>query len=743
MSPVAGQKRKRSPLRYLHGYPDRIIVSESVADKLEDIVRDGESEGGIYYWVPINRSLKLLEALDEIGIDRPSWADKQTIRDAEWRQVLLKEPDPPRGFMWVFATSVIIQHPFALSLHQWLTEDLKGPVYWSEYLNAWIITKPTESDLDLLINEIADEYEMTLSPGTLDMGVGRSGWEEILSTKVEAAEDLGLKLPESFPSGRKLEKWQKSGVLALAGMGGGLLADQVGLGKGSEFICAARSLHEAGLSAFPVVLVCNATMKEELAEESLKWLYNPVIVVLEGKTGEPIDPDVDVIVVNVDIVSDWLDDIIDVGPKGLIVDEGHTMKNEDAKRTKAVQALADHIRENVDRGGYVCIATGTPFLNRPIELWSLLGILGVRDIFTDHALKALAEEGQTTVTLRTKRGKQETKIWARRAFEMRWCDGHYDQYKAWHNEGFSHTRELNTLLLQHVMVRRKKSDVFSPLPPLYEYPHMVDELDEEAYQEYLDQERHFREWAVEEARQMAEEEGMSEQAAIRSVLRKLQSGGEGIMRMTAMRQSIAKAKLPWTVDFVHKFMEGDPQILGEQVEGRTKMILFAFHREIQQALYRHPEFRRYAPASIFSKAEQGLQSIQAEKRRFQEDPACRLIVCSLGAAREGHTLTAAKDIALVELPFVPAWCIQTAGRCWARMSELYPPHEAHLHYIVARNTVDDVNMSRLHIKRSGFDAIIDGEDVEDLSDFDLGDRGSVQTLVDALYTGKRRLRISG
>ena len=58
-------------------------------------------------------------------------------------------------------------------------------------------------------------------------------------------------------------------------------------------------------------------------------------------------------------------------------------------------------------------------------------------------------------------------------------------------------------------------------------------------------------------------------------------------------------------------------------------------------------------------------------------------------AREGLTLTAAKDVLVAEIPFMPDWVIQMAGRCWARLSRDYAPHEAHVHYAVAGYTIDE------------------------------------------------------
>lgn len=57
-------------------------------------------------------------------------------------------------------------------------------------------------------------------------------------------------------------------------------------------------------------------------------------------------------------------------PQGLICDESSSLKNPSAKRTEAVQCLADLIREKYAMDGYVIEMTGTPTAKDPLEAWS-------------------------------------------------------------------------------------------------------------------------------------------------------------------------------------------------------------------------------------------------------------------------------------------------------------------------------------------------------------------------------------
>ena len=110
------------------------------------------------------------------------------------------------------------------------------------------------------------------------------------------------------------------------------------------------------------------------------------------------------------------------------------------------------------------------------------------------------------------------------------------------------------------------------------------------------------------------------------------------------------------------------------------------------------------------------------------------------AAREGHTLTAASDVLLGELPFTPSWVVQMAGRCWARLSEQFEPHGATLHYGIVDVPEDARSLKRIMVKKSVFSKVIDGEgteaDVEELK------QERLTTLLDVIQLGDLDLSVA-
>ena len=153
---------------------------------------------------------------------------------------------------------------------------------------------------------------------------------------------------------------------------------------------------------------------------------------LPGKTVHIVDNKVgvknaDVVVINYDILDKQKDALSKVGFQSLVFDESHYAKNKDTKRTKALKSLAS----SIPASGMVLALTGTPVLNRPIELVSQLEIIG-----------RIEEFGGS---------------WN---FRKRYCAAKHNGY-GWDFTGTSNADELNDLLRRVCYVRRNKADAVS------------------------------------------------------------------------------------------------------------------------------------------------------------------------------------------------------------------------------------------------------------------------------------------
>lgn len=185
--------------------------------------------------------------------------------------------------------------------------------------------------------------------------------DAIERSRAQDAEPLG----DDVRLGGTLRPFQVAGVRYLLAQRQAFLADEQGLGKTVQ---ALATLEADG--AYPAVVVCPASLKLVWEREAGIWVGHRSLQVLEGRSGA-IRP-ADITIVNYDIVEAHAQSLGRLGPRALVLDESHYVKNPRAKRTKAVRRLADAL----PRTGLRLALSGTPVLNHPDELISQLRVLG-------------------------------------------------------------------------------------------------------------------------------------------------------------------------------------------------------------------------------------------------------------------------------------------------------------------------------------------------------------------------------
>jgi SNF2 family DNA or RNA helicase len=261
-------------------------------------------------------------------------------------------------------------------------------------------------------------------------------------------------------------------------------------------------------------------------------------------------------------------------------------------------------------------------------------------------------------------GKLDDLFGSTSAFRVRFCNltlRRIGKRRVWDDSGRSNLPELNQRLAP-IMLRRLKRDVLKDLPDKT-YARVVVELsNRDEYQQYED--------AIADA-----------------------DPGQRAAMTAKMRGIMAQGKIEPAIEWVESFMDSTD---GE------KLIVFAYHRSVQQALVAaFPDCAR-----IFASADmQKLKlDVEAEKQRFQEDPNCRLIICSMMAAGFGHTLTAASNLLNVELDYTPGVMQQCEDRLH-RPGQQYP---CTIWTLVAEDSVDDRLTELLVEKRQVTGVVLDG-----------------------------------
>jgi SWI/SNF-related matrix-associated actin-dependent regulator 1 of chromatin subfamily A len=194
--------------------------------------------------------------------------------------------------------------------------------------------------------------------------------------------------------------------------------------------------------------------------------------------------------------------------------------------------------------------------------------------------------------------------------------------KFWNYDGISNAGELSARLVP-VMIRRMKAEVMKELPPKRSITVPIE----------------------------ADVEGLTLPPADLEKLKKavaLQDAGMAFAAMSTMRRLCGLAKVGACIEWAKDALE----------TGTQKVVLFAHHADVQRRL--NDGLGEYSPVWISG----GMSPDQkgAAVDAFQKDPARRVIVCSLGAAREAITLTAANVLAFVERDYVPGAEDQASDR---------------------------------------------------------------------------------
>lgn len=185
-------------------------------------------------------------------------------------------------------------------------------------------------------------------------------------------------LLETF--GTDLYPYQCAGVEWLTQRDRALLADEMGLGKTAQALVALPP-------NVPVLVVAPASVKLNWVKEASRWRPDFRSEIINGKKAFRFPEPGEIVVVTYDS----LPKAEKVSGKGyllpsetgspasfthLIFDEIHKAKNSKSLRAKAARAL---VKAAIYSGGKAWALTGTPLVNKPNELWTILSVIGLAE----------------------------------------------------------------------------------------------------------------------------------------------------------------------------------------------------------------------------------------------------------------------------------------------------------------------------------------------------------------------------
>lgn len=397
-----------------------------------------------------------------------------------------------------------------------------------------------------------------------------------------------------LPPGHELLPFQEADVKRMATMPAVLLASDMGSGKTVQIAALANAVRaERVLIVAPARLLMN--WQAELAE----WLLNPApAMIVTAKNASEIPHHIGPIIVGYEMAvrPNVLPHLRAVHWDLAAFDEAQAFGNHESQRTIGLIGRANPIKATRR-----VLASGTPFRNRPIELWPLLRYL-------------------------------EPKRWhSRHEYGLRYCAGHIDQDGHWNYQGASNLDELNRALRYGVMIRRTKEDVLAGLPPKTDRLIIIEPDDQQ--RELIKREQDLQKIGRVDINEIALQMGAVELGDDENLAR--------------VRADLAMTKFGAIARHVESIAQG-----GE------KCVLFVHHRALVDAL-----MERWDGSAVKIVGGQTAKQTHKAVQAFQEQSAIRVAVCSIRAAGAGLTLTAANRVVFGESDWAPGQNDQAAARC--------------------------------------------------------------------------------
>lgn len=461
----------------------------------------------------------------------------------------------------------------------------------------------------------------------------------------ELSTESSVEIP--VPAGCELLPFQKAGVAYALTHPKCLIADEMGVGKTIQAI----SVVNVDESIKKVLIVVPASLKINWARECSKWLTrSQKVEIVSTKTGWP---EADIFVINYDILSKF-PQVHETAWDMMILDESHYLKNPKTSRTKEVFGYKD---APAIRARRILALTGTPILNRPIELWPVLRAFGAMTSW--------------------------------KYYVERYC-GAYQSRWGWNVSGASNLDELQLKLRASCMIRRTKSQVLSELPA--KRRQIITLQTNGNTRAVLAEQRAQREQgekAAKIAERLIASAASEKQADYESAVAELGAAEQvAFTEMSKIRHETALAKVPDVVEFVR-----------DALESEFKIVVFAHHLDVIAALMEG--LAEFSPVSLTG--EMSLEDRQKSVDSFQTDEKTRVFIGNIKAAGVGITLTAASHVVFAELDWTPALMTQAEDRT----HRIGQPNSVLVQHLVLEGSIDARMAEELVSKQNVIDAALD------------------------------------
>jgi superfamily II DNA or RNA helicase len=486
-------------------------------------------------------------------------------------------------------------------------------------------------------------------------------------------------LPDSLRPGISFRPYQKQGFNWLAFLHrfglNGVLADDMGLGKTLQTLAMLQRAKEQGEGMAPSLIICPTSVVNNWHAEAEKFFADCPVILYTGAhrnahrrrirrcLRQAKHPSaVPLVVTSYDIARRDYKYLNEIPWLYVVVDEGHNIKNPDAKRTKAVKAI---------QGKHKLALTGTPIQNKLEELWSLFdftmpGFLGTRKNFRDRY-------------------------------------GRYDQIM-WDavSQGPGNLKER----IRPFVLRRLKESVAQDLPPKIIVDQVVElsPLQVELYKRVL---------ASADYQRVVEEVGVKGVQRSKVLILKVYT----TLRSICNHPSLAKEEFQGeTVELKDSGkLDCLKELMEEVVDGEHRVLLFCQSTQMLDII--ESFFRQWQITFIRLDGDTPPPDRPNLVQRFNTDPTINCFLISTRAGGTGLNLTGADTVIFYDHDWNPANDHQAQDRAY-RIGQTKP---VTVYRLVSRGTIEEKILQRQELKQTLADEIIVADEAgfKELSSTDL------------------------
>lgn len=547
---------------------------------------------------------------------------------------------------------------------------------------AWEIDEPIFVDMIRWVEHLMEESGgafVQLLADEMNLIVHRS----------QSSEDTLLNIP--CPVGLSPTHAQRSAVRWITQRNATLEADPMGAGK--TIMC---SLAANLMKCRKILIIVIASVKTNWRLEFKKWnlMARDLGLTVACAQGS-FWPGTDVVVVNYDILERFrtryrfvtdengnvkkpmktelekLGEIDQTDWDLVIVDECHKIKGVKADRTHAIigEYRGRHCLMEPIKAKKKIAMSGTPIVNRPIEIWPVAYWLWPKS-FPDYHSFGMRYCGGARKQIypgATRRNKK----------------GEIVQHKAWDFKGNTNEEELNLRLRLLGMIARPKAITHVGIP---QKTRKIIEFDIPALSKLLEDEKsEFQSVETCEAELRAKAEAslvFNDDAGWRRAMAELKEHVVAdIGKLTKVRLEVARAFLPHVAEYIR-------EQLAEMAENKEpqKVVVFTWHQEIADALE-----KEFAGKCIKIHGGVPTEERKPLETRFQTDPSCHVAIGSIGAMGTGMTLTAAALCLFVEMHWVPGEMLQAEDR----LHRITQERSCQMRYLVPSGSISAVMAARV------------------------------------------------